>query len=376
MDQVAGIPLSLVLGLFRRRRPLPAEVNSIGILMLGVIGDTLLASAILPDLRQAYPRARITAFISHANWGTVDLLTGLDDVLVLSVKKPLSAARLLRRHPVDLMIDIGQWARISAVLAAMSGAKFTIGFKTSGQHRHTVFDANVDHSPVRHEIDNFRALLEPLGLTATGSPKLQADIMNDIERGVKSRTVVFHPWAAGYKSHLREWPDKRWAELARRLICDGYDIAITGGPSDYQRAKALSEMIDDPAVKILAGTTTLRQTAVILGRAACVVSVNTGVMHLAAIANAPLVALHGPTNPKRWGPTNPKAIVLGPGAEEGGAYLNLGFEYPPSPPDCMSKISVEDVLRSSLTAIEQSQKPDVFGRPVWSPVASEASPPQ
>jgi ADP-heptose:LPS heptosyltransferase len=100
----------------------------------------------------------------------------------------------------------------------------------------------------------------------------------------------------------------------------------------------------------LAGQTNLLTTAAYVNGAAAVVSVNTGTMHLAALFNKPLVALHGPTNPDRWGPVYPGAsngqntLVLGPGLKEGGAYLNLGFEYPQNPIYLMDQISVEAVV--------------------------------
>ena len=91
-------------------------------------------------------------------------------------------------------------------------------------------------------------------------------------------------------------------------------------------------------------------TAAYLNRSSGVVAVNTGTMHLAALLGKPLVALHGPTDPKRWGPIYPghsnadNTIVLGPGPDEGGAYLNLGFEYSDNPTYLMDQISVEAVL--------------------------------
>jgi ADP-heptose:LPS heptosyltransferase len=75
-------------------------------------------------------------------------------------------------------------------------------------------------------------------------------------------------------------------------------------------------------------------------------------MHLAALLGAPLVALHGPTDPDRWGPIYPGSnseltpIILGPGRNEGGAYLSLGFEYPKNPSYLMNQISVNDVVEA------------------------------
>jgi len=72
-------------------------------------------------------------------------------------------------------------------------------------------------------------------------------------------------------------------------------------------------------------------------------------MHLAAILGRSLVALHGPTNPARWGPlTSGSAIpvILGPGTSEGGAYLHLGSEYPKEPVYLMDQISPDAVIRA------------------------------
>jgi ADP-heptose:LPS heptosyltransferase len=68
-------------------------------------------------------------------------------------------------------------------------------------------------------------------------------------------------------------------------------------------------------------------------------------MHLAALLDVPMVALHGPTNPQRWGPLGRAAAVAGPGPECGCGFLNLGFEYPASPPACMERIDVSEVAR-------------------------------
>ena len=128
---------------------------------------------------------------------------------------------------------------------------------------------------------------------------------------------------------------------------------ISGGPSDERRAKDLCDQIGrtSPGGLVnLAGKASLLDTASYLKWAGAVVSVNTGTMHLAALLGAPLVALHGPTNPDRWGPNYPgsahqhKTIILGPSIEEGGAYLNLGFEYPDNPIYLMDRISVEAVM--------------------------------
>ena len=358
LDRWIGVPFLFVLGFFRSKRPKPAQFQSIGICIFAAIGDALLASCLIADIRKAFPGSKITIFATPANVSTFDLITGFDDLVIIPITEPLAAIERVRAHPVDLLMDTSQWPRIGAVVAALSGARWTIGFETEGQNRHFSYDATVKHSPKVHEIDNFRALLAPLGIAAQTMPPIDLSTLAGIDcLNIKQPYLVLHPWASGNRFQLREWPISSWVALAIKLIQSGYGVVITGGPGDLERGNALFQEIQQwldadvsKALLNLAGQSSLLKTAAYVNGAAAVVSVNTGTMHLAALLNKPLVALHGPTNPDRWGPVYPGAnngqsvVVLGPGIQEGGAYLNLGFEYPQDPSYLMDQISVEAVV--------------------------------
>lgn len=96
----------------------------------------------------------------------------------------------------------------------------------------------------------------------------------------------------------------------------------------------------------MAGRLSLTDLAALLAGAAATVSVNTGIMHLAALAGCPTVGLHGPTNPLRWGPLGPytRALLPVPAPGSRSAYLNLGFEYPPDADDCLRRLHPDTVV--------------------------------
>ena len=344
VDRWGGCPLVWLLSLFRRKRARPRIIGQIGILMFGAIGDAVLASAIIHDLRREYPSARITAFVSAANSGILDLLEGPDAVVVTPLSRPLRAISILREVKFDVLIDTAQWPRISAVLAALAAAGYTIGFQTPRQFRHRAYDAAVPHSAQRHELDNFRALLGSLGIAGQALPRFRRELFEQAALHHRPPYIVLHPWAAGYKSRFREWPAENWLRLASMAMHRGYRVVVTGGPQDAERSQALVAALGNPSdMEVLAGRASLRDTTLALINARAVVAVNTGIMHIAALLGVPTLALHGPTNPRRWGPVGRNCIVIGPGPECGCAYLNLGFEYPANPPDCMAAITVEEV---------------------------------
>ena len=341
VDTLAGKPLVALAGLahrgvrlFRPPRPAAREARRIGVVCLGAIGDLLLVTALLSGLRRELPEATIEVITSRANAACVPLLpegVASASFPVTDIRGMLSYVRAAR---YDICIDAGQWMRLSALIGAFSGAGCVVGFATPGQQRHYAFDHAVPHRRDWHEKDNFLALGRVLFPDLQGEPAIRVPEAPSAACPVlPDKKVVFcHMWPAGLHSHLKEWPAEHWAGLAVALAGAGYTAAFTGGPLDAPATAAFLERHVPAAyrekglVRSVAGTMSLPDLAWHLRRAEAVVSVNTGVMHLAALAGAPTVALNGPTDPRRWGPVGVKTCALLP--EKGrSAYLNLGFEY-------------------------------------------------
>jgi len=345
-------------GLLRRSRPLPAAPAAIGILCCAAIGDLVLAGSLVPALRQRYPAARLALFHSAANADAVPLLPAVDQADEIRPLHPRDAVTAMRRHPLDVLIDTSQWARFGAVLSAASGAGCSIGFRTQDQHRHFAYDIAVEHRRDRHEHANFEALLAPLGITALPRPtlRLAPEAVASAARRHRRPYIVCHPWPSGWKADLKEWPQEAWRRLARDLVECGYDVVFTGSGDDRARAAMLVGPLGDlgGGLRDLTGSCSLVETAAVIGLAAGLVTVNTGIMHIGAALDVPLVALHGPTDPRRWGPLSERAVILQPEGVDVG-YLNLGWEYPPDARPCLERVEPARVLRALLDIIAPAE---------------------
>jgi ADP-heptose:LPS heptosyltransferase len=358
VDRWIGIPFVLVGGAVRRKAalPEPEKVRTVGLLKLSGIGDTVLMSGPVADLRKELPQARVVFFAARNNIEAARLIPGVDLVIEVPVLEPWRAVRAVRSVAVDIMLDFGQWARYEALLAVLSRAQCTVGFKTPGQFRHYGHDVVVEHSRCTHEIENFRNLVRALGVRATSAPQLSA------AHGcwLPGPYAVFHLWPGGRRRKLKEWPLTRWCRLAEECAGWELDVVLTGSLSDRERNAELVGSVRPEVrtrVKNLAGIS-LVETCSVLANATFVVSVDTGIMHVAAALGAPLVALHGPTSARRWGPVGPNVVVI-ESPIEGCGYLHLGWEYPDSPPPCMESISFETVRDACLSVI-QSRGQDRF----------------
>lgn len=193
------------------------------------------------------------------------------------------------------------------------------------------------------ELDNYRALIALLGVRSSSLPSFQPVPGTPVP--TSEPYAVLHLWPGGFRSELREWPADRWRAVAARLIEDGLTIVLSGGPADAMRTDAF--IADAPehagAMLNIAGRYCLTEMVGVLAAAKCVISVNTGVMHMAAAVGAPTVALNGPTSSLRWGAVGPEVVNLDSELPRCG-FLNLGFEYDGQRLDCMQGISVERVL--------------------------------
>lgn len=359
LDRCAGIPLAACSSLLRlgKKGRTVDEPQRVGFICLGAIGDLLLLSALVTALRERLPHAHFVLLTSRANASTVGLIPGIDHSAAFGVTEVSAMVAWLRGQKLDVLIDSTQWARLGALLCNLSSARTTVGFDTAGQHRAFGYSFAVPHRNDRHEVENFLELGRAVWPGLLGGPTLllpqsppddlPAELCGRLEPtgdvgDALPRRVFLHMWPSGINAWLKEWPADNWAALACLLGERGFEVYLTGSPADSRRNDAfLKDHPQCPAIS-LAGRTSLAGLAWLFSRASAVVSVNTGTMHLAAIAGAPTVGLHGPTNPLRWGPVGRHVRSLLP--HKGPyAYLNLGFEYPLPHRACLDSLPVEDV---------------------------------
>lgn len=341
-DRWVGIPLVLMLSMFKTQKNKPAaNPKRIGLLIPAAIGDTIVATPIFDALRSKYPEADIVVFASNSNMAIFSLLTSPSKVVCLPIKRPWLAIKTIRDEgQFDWWIDFGQWARLNALLSFFAHSSFKVGFQTPHQSRHFLYDDAVEHLSTAHELQNFGNLLKPFDLKTHHLPHIALPAES------KKKQIVIHMFAGGTKPYLKEWPLENWAALINQLTQQGFQIILTGVSENRATADELILNLNTKSMVINAvGVWSLKKVAQELKASHAVVSVNTGIMHLAAALDCNLVSLQGPTSVKRWGPTNKNAMAI-QSPLSCSPCLNLGFEYGCPYNNCMRAITVESVLSS------------------------------
>ncbi len=342
LDRYLGIPILFILSLLRTKKVLPMDIKKIGVLTVPALGDIILINGLLSDIKRYDKKIEIILFVSEEVKKTAELMGEYDLLVNIKSYSFFSAINILRSYPVDIFIDASQWAKLNAILTFFSKSKFKIGFRTKGQCKHLIFDYAVEHSPLIHELFNYKKLSFRPEIETNNLPGLK---LNSEVPVIKDR-IVIHTMPSGYLSFLKEWPGENWAIIIEFLLTRKYEIFFTGSDSDRKSIDALLlTYTKNPRLYNVAGKYSIKETAILIKSSRLVISVNTGIMHLASVLGCNLIALHGPTDPKRWGPLNKNSRIIRSNYPEA-PCLNLGFEYKCNDRtgECMKTITPEMVI--------------------------------
>ena len=356
IDFYIGIPLIWILSISFKVRKLPEQINIIGLIQPTAIGDVILASSLIDRLNKKFPNAKILLFCGDSNAQVISLLGAPVLGVVCNFKNPLSAIKNIRKHKVDLLIDLVSWSRVTALIAYFSKSSYTIGFEGYKQFRARLFDKKITHLLDRHESENFKAIGDSLGLRENVSMCVKL-VENPIllDKIKCEEAVIFHIGAGGSMAKFKSWPSEKWVKLGQNLCKLGWTLYFTGVKKDSDEISQIISRIEYPNQCVnLSGKFVIPELAFILSKVKLVVSIDTGVMHLASWVNAPVVGLHGPTSSSRWGLLNSKGISINSPHKSAG-YINFGFERNKFEEKIMDDISVEMVLDKVSSLLKKAK---------------------
>jgi heptosyltransferase I len=283
------------------------------IVRLGALGDIVHAIPAAAALRAALPAARIDWLVEAKHRAILDLVTVIDRVVPLegrSLRGWVGVVRRAREVPYDVAFDF-QGLMKSAVLARASGASRIAGFsiwhlrEKGARPFYSETDGSAeDDAP--HVIAKNLHLLNVVGIDTSRVEFPIADVaspaLDEVRRGVGAGGfALLNPGAA--------WPNKRWppvrfGEVAAFLReVRGLPSVVLWGPGEEALADSVVAASSGAAVR--APRTEIPDLVALSRAASLIVSGDTGPLHVAAAVGTPVVAIFGPTNPKRNGPWAP-----------------------------------------------------------------------
>lgn len=343
------------------------------VLSLAGIGDTLIATPLIHELRANYPDATIDAFVLWA--GSKDLLEGNPHLNAVHQKNLIKEGALrslpflwqLRQRGYDTSINVHTLGRIHyRFVARFLGASLRLSheYDHHGWLDRQLVNRTVPEDYSVHSVENNNRLLSLLGK----KPLLPAHPFEvflkpeeeqwardfvSTSRLKERRRIGMHIGSGGTKNlKLKRWPFEHWRELIRRMTTAHPEAALLlfGGPEEQREHEQI--LGENKGKLVLAPPTkNLRQAAALMIHLDAFLSVDTALMHLAAAMKVPnQIVIEAPT----LNPTNvpwQTKYRLVPNKAIGGRHLEY-YRYDGRPIQgtdeelrrLMASVTVDDVL--------------------------------
>ena len=355
------------------------------VLSLAGIGDSLIATPFLHELRANFPKAIIEAVVLWK--GSQDLLEGNPHLNRLHQKnliqdgaaKSFPFLNRLRREHFDVSINVHTLGRIHyRLVARFLGAteRLSHEYENHGLLDRLLVNRTLPQDYQVHSVENNQRLLGLLGkqplLTqhdyevylAPAEREWAAAYLRDHQL-TDRRRVGFHIGSGATKNlQLKRWPFAHWQALVQRLTQSHPDVALLlfGGPNERLEHEQLLAANQDKLV-FAPTTANFRQAAALLPHCHAFLSVDTVLMHLAAAMKVPQqIVIEAPTlNPTNVPWQNPYRLIRNPVVN--GRNLDY-YRYDGGPirgtdeelRRCMASITVDEVHQVLVEAIERRAK--------------------
>jgi lipopolysaccharide heptosyltransferase I len=227
--------------------------------------------------------------------------------------------RQLRQEPYNLVLDLHASFR-SGLLGRCNPGGLRIGFRdakelnTLFQDQLVAVPAEVQHAQAKNLLFcqqlGICAAEEDFHLCCREEDRQAAQVFLQ-EQDVADKKVIYANPAARWQSKF--WPVEHWAELADHFAEQGMALIFGGSKEDAAYIAKIAQLMKRQPL-IAAGSLNLAQSAALISQSALYVGLDSGPMHIAALAGVPVAALFGPTHPERVGPWNvPHRIVRAEG---------------------------------------------------------------
>jgi heptosyltransferase-2 len=329
------------------------------------IGDTLLAQPLLARLRARHPGLRIDAVAPDWTAPVLRRMPEVEEVIEvpfrhgeLALGPRIRLAQRLRRRGYREAIVLPNSFK-SALVPLLAGIPRRIGFV--GEARYALLNVRhrLDEEALPLMAERYLQLAEAPGrpverpIPGTRIDVDEANLLITVSRlGLdRSRPVVALCPGAEY-GPAKRWPARHFASLARALARRGREVWLVGAPGDKTVGDEIAQLAAGEVLN-LCGRTDLAAAIDLLSVAECVVTNDSGLMHVASALGRPLVALYGSSSPAHTPPLAARARIVQLQLECSPCFAR---ECPLGHFRCMNELSPERVLSEIDAAVAAARE--------------------
>lgn len=286
------------------------------------VGDALMSQPLLTLLKQRDPQLQID--VLGPPWA-LPIFRRMPEVAG-TIESPFAHGELAlsRRRRLGRELRARGYQRAfvlpnsykSALVPWFAGVPERIGYV--GEFRYGLLTSarKLDKTALPLMVERFAHLADPPGSTPerpVPRPQLRvaaaesAALIARLGLAADKPVICFCPGAE--YGPAKRWPPAHFGALASRLAASRYAVWLIGSAKERDIGEAIRAAGGEAAIN-LCGKTSLDQAVVLLSRARLVLSNDSGLMHVAAALDRPMVALYGSSSPGFTPPLSSRATVV------------------------------------------------------------------
>lgn len=349
----------------------PLDLNAgwdperIGLILPTSLGGIVQSLPVLSALRERFPEVSLTAIVSREYAELVEDHPLLNGLIEYDRRGPLILWRKLmnqlRRPRFGMTVDFHGLLR-TGIMARATKAPVRIGLESAREGANFAYTRTLtDSGPLVPEAQRFWRLAEHFGL---GNHRGSAGIMigNADRNWVTAKLgsfrrplIAVHP-GAGWAT--KRWPIEKFAVAACKTIRRyGGTVVVLGGEAEQATASQFADLMYKfiPAKPVinLAGSTSLKQLAAVLEQSDCLLSNDSGPMHLAASLETRVVSVFTCTSPLISGPAGPHHQPVSSCVACHASYRKRCPKRGSRHMACMEDVSTERVVTALSLVLEE-----------------------
>jgi len=342
-----------------------ASIRKVLIIHLGALGEILAATPMLLALKHEL-KAQVKFMVAPGRENILENNPYVDEVITYqqSFKKNLER---LKKEKFDLAIVLWPTTLKFSWLCLRAGIKYRIaGFKNVQDIVNLFFTRRLLDLRKKHTVVSNLKIIRILGID-NKNPKMEfypskKNIRNadaKLKKIKAVRYIIIHPgfsFAAKYKYPSRYWPPERYAEVAETLV-KKYKIKVllTGTREEKQFSEQiLKKARNKKDILITNDLFSLGELAAVISNAKMIIVTNTGILHLAAAFDTPIIELSGKEDPVEWGPWRTRAVRVISHPEVCTECDRLYCRKKTI--ECMMSIKTEEVIKAADSFLAKKKK--------------------
>jgi len=300
------------------------KINKILIIGPSWIGDMVMAQSLFKALKADNPNVLIDVLALEWTKPLLDRMPEVNEAITMPITHGVFAwnmrkklgHKLRQEHYNQSIVLPNSWK--SALIPWFANIPVRTGWR--GEMRYGLLNdiRTLDKEALPLMVQRYVSLAYPASQSHLApshpTPLMIAEMPTpeyQIPLAPQQKRLIFCPGAEF--GSAKQWPATHYAELATTLLQQGWQLLILGSEADKAIANEITKNIDSDSTSTifnLCGKTKLSDAIDLLNTADFVISNDSGLMHITAALQKPLVALYGPTSPSFTPPLSRNAHIM------------------------------------------------------------------